>query len=57
MKNIYELFGRMAEQLEKENAEHLRTIDILRQLKEGKITLEQLSVTENSWAIQEAPKQ
>ena len=56
------MYGLLAEQLEKEKGEHLRTIDVLRQLVTGALSLSQVVVDDKGgWRImpivpQELPK-
>ena len=50
--NIYEQYGRLVEQYQTECEAHRNTISVLRRLKQGEITLDSVTVTdENQWAI------
>jgi hypothetical protein len=50
--NIYEQYGRLQEAYETECERHRTTVGILRQLKNGELSLEALTVTnDNQWAI------
>lgn len=49
--NIHELYGVLAERLENEINEHLRTVDVLRQLKAETLDIARLIVTERGWEI------
>lgn len=57
MDRIYEMYGRLAEQLDRETTEHLRTIDVLRQLKAGTLTIDKIEVTERGWTVTAEPKE
>lgn len=48
---VHELLGQTVENLALEQREHQKTIDVLRQLKEGAITLERLTVDGNFWSV------
>lgn len=50
--NVEERFGRAIAALEDERERHVQTIGILRALKRGEITVDQLTVgDDNSWAV------
>ncbi len=52
MSNIYETYGRLVEAYQTECEAHQQTVGVLRALKNGEITLESLTVTnDNKWAI------
>ena len=50
---IYEMYGRLMEERQTEHEAHLRTIGVLRDLKEGRLALERVHVTETGWKIDE----
>jgi hypothetical protein len=54
---IYEQYGRLAEQYQQECESHAQTVNVLRRLKQGEITLDSLTVTdENRWSILPMPE-
>ena len=53
---IHELYGRLAEELETERANHRQTVEILRQVASGAIAIERVSVNGPRWAIAPAEK-
>ena len=51
--NIYEQFGRQAEQLQQTTEAFLRTLEALRMIRDGKVLPSQLVVEDNSWHVKE----
>ena len=51
--NIYEQFGRQAEQLQQTTDAFLRTLEALRMIRDGKLDPARLVVEENSWRLKE----
>ncbi len=50
---IYEQFGRLTETYEAECMEHRKTVGVLRALKQGDLSLDALTVTDdNKWSIE-----
>lgn len=51
--NIYELYGRLMEERQSEHAAHLRTLELLRQVKRGEIALERVLVKQDGtgWRV------
>lgn len=50
--NIYEQYGRLVEQHQRECENHAQTVNVLRRLKQGEVALDSLTVTdENKWSI------
>lgn len=47
--NIYEMYGRQSEQYQDNIDAFLDTLQLLRDLKEGKYTLEQIVVEQKGW--------
>lgn len=55
--NIYEQHGRLVEQYQTECENHQQTVNVLRRLKQGEITLDLLTVTDdNKWSIVPTPE-
>lgn len=56
--NIYELYGRLAEQLQIESDAHKRTIELLAAVAKGEIAPDQLQVdlVAFTWSVQPKPE-
>jgi hypothetical protein len=48
---IYELYGRVVEEREREMEAHLQTIAMLRQIVTGEVPRERVTVTETGWTL------
>lgn len=48
---IYELYGRLMEERQREHEAHVRTIAVLRQVVAGELAPERLIVTETGWTV------
>lgn len=53
--NIYEMFGRMAEEKQGDFEFMKGTMELLRQLKSGAVTLDQLELSEKGWNVNPTP--
>jgi hypothetical protein len=53
--DIYERFGRLVEDYQNELAEHVKTVGVLRALKAGEISLEQIEINGDSWSLTVKP--
>lgn len=51
MPNIFEMYGRLAEEHEAERLRHMETNKVLFKVKSGEISLDSLDVTEHSWTF------
>ena len=49
--DIYERYGRKTEQLERAIEKHLQTIGLLKSLKSGELTLDDVEVRDDGWEI------
>ena len=49
--NIYEMYGRQAENLQSAVDKFMNTLELLADLKAGKLTLDQVVVERNGWYI------
>lgn len=56
MAAIHELYGLQAEELEKLRIEYGRVIQLLTQLKTGRVPLDRLVITDNGWQVVDLPK-
>lgn len=52
--NIYELYGRQAEQLQDAIDKFMKTIELLQNLKAGNLSLDQVIVERNGWNVRPA---
>ena len=52
--NIYEAYGRQAEQLRQATDAFAETLALLRQLRDGKVLPSDLVVEDNGWKLKEA---
>ena len=48
---IYELYGRLMEERQIEHEAHLKTIDLLARIKAGKVSIDQVVLTPDSWRV------
>ena len=55
MSDIYAMYGRLMEERQAEHEAHLRTIDLLAQLKAGRVMLEQVEITGDGWRVSPVP--
>ena len=53
--NIYEMFGRQAEQTQQLRAFYDGTMKLLRDLENGKVMPEQILITDNGWELRDQP--
>ena len=53
--NIYEMYGRQAEQHQDAVVKSLNTLELLRDLKAGKFSLDQVVVDRNGWNVTANP--
>ena len=53
--NIYEMHGRQSEQLQEALEAFRKTLQLMRELQAGTLTLDQVRVSEQSWEIVESP--
>ena len=53
--NIYEMFGRQAEQAAQLRVFYDGTMKLLRELVTGEVSVEQILVTDNGWEIRDPP--
>ena len=51
---IYEMYGRQAEQLMERTDAFMRTLDVLRMIRDGKVLPSDLVVEDNGWKLKEA---
>lgn len=51
--NIYEMYGRKAEQCETLIGQFLATLDLLRQIHDGAVQPSQLVVTDKGWTLRD----
>jgi len=49
--NTYELLGRKCEELENAIAEHFKTLALLKNLKSGKVKIEDVEVEDTGWRL------
>ena len=49
--NIYEMYGRQAEQFQDAVDKFMNTLELLRDLKAGKLSLNQVVVDRNGWNV------
>lgn len=49
--DIYERYGRKTEQLEQVIEGHFRTLGLLKALKNGELTLNDIEVTDSGWEV------
>ena len=56
MAEIHEMYGRLAQALENETEAHLRTIALLRELKEGVLDLDDVEVHGRGWSVPKRQK-
>ena len=49
--NLYEMYGRQAESLQDTVDKFLNTVELLQDLKAGKLTLDQVVVEKNGWHL------
>jgi len=55
--NIYEMFGRQAEQTQQLRAFYDGTMKLLRDLENGKVMPEQILITDNGWELRDLPEE
>lgn len=51
MEMPYELLGRKQEIIENQHAEYMKMLGVLREIKDGKISLDRLHVEADSWSV------
>lgn len=49
--DIYERYGRLMESYQQECENHRQTVDLLKRLKSGEVSLDSLHVTDTRWTI------
>ena len=52
MEKLYELLGRKQEIIDNQHAAYMALLGVLREIKEVKISLERVTVNEDSWAVE-----
>ena len=52
---IYEMYGRLMEERQQEHEAHMKTIDLLARIKAGRVSIEQVVLTPDSWRVLDGP--
>jgi len=51
--NIYELYGRQAEELERTKGQLIKTLTLLKLIKDDEVNIKDVEVTEKGWEVKE----
>lgn len=52
--SIYERYGRKTEQLEQAMEQYLKTLSLLRAIKDGEVNIEDVNVLADGWEVKKA---